>query len=70
MTANKAFIDTSALLRFLVKDDPAKAQAVEKLLKEAKSKDITLYVLPVTVLETVWVTEKVFGLNARISESL
>jgi len=70
MTANKAVIDTSVLLKFLIKDDPAKAQVVEKLLKESKSKDMTLYVLPVTVLETVWVTEKVFGLNARISESL
>ena len=70
MTASKAFIDTSALLRFLVKDDPAKAQAVEKLLKEAKSKDITLYVLPVTVLEIVWVTEKVYGLNRKTIREL
>ena len=65
MSENKAFIDTSALLRFLVKDDPAKAKAVEKLLKESKDKGITLYVLPVTILEIVWVTEKVYRLSRK-----
>ena len=45
MSGNKAFIDTSAILRLLVKDDPAKASAVEKLLRESKDKELTLYVL-------------------------
>lgn len=63
MSGNKAFVDTSAILRLLVKDDPSKAKAVEKLLKE--SKDMTLYVLPVTILEIVWVTEKVYGLTRK-----
>ena len=36
VSGNKAFIDTSAILRLLVKDDPAKAKAVENLLKGAK----------------------------------
>ena len=38
MNGNKAFIDTSAILRLLVKDDLVKAKAVEKLLKESKDK--------------------------------
>ncbi len=63
MNGNKAFIDTSAILRFLVKDDPAKATAVEKLLKQSKEGKMTLYVLPVTILEIVWVTEKVYRLS-------
>jgi predicted nucleic-acid-binding protein len=70
MTENKAFIDTSALLRFLVKDDPAKAKAVERLLKESKDKGITLYVLPVTILEIVWVTEKVYRLSRKSIKEL
>ncbi len=70
MTGNKAFIDTSALLRFLVKDDPAKARAVEKLLKEAKSEGMTLYVLPVAILEIVWIAEKVYGLNRKTIREL
>jgi len=70
MSGNKAFIDTSTLLRLLVKDDPAKAKAVEKLLKESKDKGMTLYVLPVTILEIVWVTEKVYCLTRKTIREL
>ena len=70
MSGNKAFIDTSAVLRLLVKDDPAKARAVEKLLKESKEKEILLYVLPVTILEIVWVTEKVYRLSRKAIREL
>jgi predicted nucleic-acid-binding protein len=70
MSGNKAFIDTSALLRFLVKDDRTKAQAVEKLLKESKDKDLTVYVLPVTILEIVWVAEKAYGLSRKTIREL
>lgn len=65
MTENRAFIDTSAILRLLVKDDPAKARDVEKVLKDSKSKNITLYLLPVTMLEIVWVMEKVYRLGRK-----
>ena len=68
MSGNKAFIDTSAILRLLVKGDPVKARAVERLLKE--SRDITLYVLPVTILEIVWVTEKVYRLSRKTIREL
>ena len=70
MSGNKAFIDTSAVLRLLVKDDPAKARAVERLLKESKEKNIVLYVLPVTILEIVWVTEKVYRLSRKAIREL
>ena len=70
MSGNKAFIDTSAVLRLLVKDDPAKARAVERLLKESKEKDIVLYVLPITILEIVWVTEKVYRLSRKAIREL
>ena len=70
MSGNKAFIDTSAVLRLLVKDDPAKARAVERLLKESKEKGIVLYVLPVTILEIVWVTEKVYCLSRKAIREL
>ena len=70
VSGNKAFIDTSAVLRLLVKDDPAKARAVERLLKESKEKGIVLYVLPVTILEIVWVTEKVYRLSRKAIREL
>ncbi len=65
MNGNKAFIDTSAILRFLIKDESAKATAVSKILKQSKEGLMTLYVLPVTILEVVWVAEKVYRLSRR-----
>ena len=57
---NKAFIDTSAILRMLVQDDDIKAKAVENLIRNAPEKDLVLHVIPVTILEIVWVLEKVY----------
>jgi len=70
VNGNKAFIDTSAIVRLLVKDDPSKAKAVEKLLRESKGKGIMLFVLPVTILEIVWVMEKVYRLNRKTIREL
>lgn len=70
MNGNKAFIDTSAILRLLVKDDLPKARAVERLLRESKSKGIILYLLPITILEIVWVVEKVYRLNRKTIREL
>jgi len=61
----KAFIDTSIILRLLVKDDESKAKAVEKFLKETKNKGIILYLLPVAIIETVFVLEKVYKLSRK-----
>ena len=57
---NKAFIDTSAILRMLVQDDDLKAKTVENLIRTAPEKGLALYVIPVTILEIVWVLEKVY----------
>ena len=60
---HKAFIDTSVILRILVNDDDLKRRASEKLVKEAKNKGIALYLLPVAVMEIVFVLEKVYKLK-------
>ena len=70
MNGNRAFIDTSAILSLLVKDDASKARAVEKLLRESKNKGTTLFVLPVAILEIVWVTEKVYRLSRKTIREL
>ena len=57
----KAFVDTSVILRILIKDDALKAKAAVNLLKSAGEKGLILYLLPVAVLETVWVLEKVYA---------
>jgi len=46
VSGNKALIDTSAILRLLIQDDPSKAKAVEKLLKESKRKGINALYYP------------------------
>ncbi|MBI5050486.1 MAG: PIN domain-containing protein [Nitrospirae bacterium] len=61
----KAFIDTSVILRLLVKDDDIKRKAVERLLKEAIHKGEALYVLPVALMETVFVLEKVYKIDRK-----
>ena len=59
---HKAFIDTSVILRFLVKDDENKRRSVEKLLK---NKEVSLYLLPIAVIEIVFVLEKVYRLDKK-----
>lgn len=59
----KAFIDTSIIIRLMVKDSELKYKAVEKLLSEANANGIALYLLPVAVLETFFVLEKVYKLD-------
>ena len=61
----KAFIDTSVILRLLVRDDDIKRKAVERLLKEAINKGEALYVLPVAIMETVFVLEKVYKIDRK-----
>jgi len=61
----KALVDTSIIIRLMVKDNNLKYKAVEKLLAEAKSKGIALYLLPVAILETFIVLEKVYKLDKK-----
>lgn len=67
---DKAFVDTSVILRFLVKDDDGKASAFERLLKAARRSGTRLHVLPVTLLEIVWVLEKVYRLDRKAIREL
>ena len=62
---NKAFVDTSVILRLLVKDDDIKMKAAENLLRNAGRERVVLYLLPVTILEIVWVLEKVFKFKRK-----
>jgi predicted nucleic-acid-binding protein len=62
---DKAFVDTSVILRILVKEDDGKVAAVERLLLSARRSGKRLHVLPVAILEVVWVLEKVYKLDRR-----
>lgn len=67
---HKAFIDTNVLLRLLIKDDDVKRKACERLLEKAQAKDVALYILPVAILEIVWVLEKYYKLDKKTVREL
>lgn len=67
---NKAFIDTSAILRMLVQDDDLKAKAVENLIRTAPERGLALHVIPVTIMEIVWVLEKVYKYPKKATREL
>jgi len=61
----KAFVDTSVILRILLADDHLKRKAAEKLLKEAKGNGVSLYLLPIAVMEVVFVLDKAYKLARK-----
>jgi predicted nucleic-acid-binding protein len=67
---NKAFVDTSVILRLLVRDDDAQMKAAENLIRESSRKGLTLYILPVTIMEIVWVLEKVYKFEKKAVREL
>jgi predicted nucleic-acid-binding protein len=67
---NKAFVDTSVILRLLVRDDEIQMKAAENLIRESGSRGVTLYLLPVTILEIVWVLEKVYKYDKKAVREL
>jgi len=62
----KSFVDTNILIRLIVKDDDLKRKACEKLLERAKQKEVILYILPIAILEVVWVLEKYYKLEKKV----
>ena len=69
MPPNKpGLIDTNLIIRYLVEDDPKKADAVEKLLKNPGQK---LILLDLTFAEAIWVLSSLYKLEkSQIIESL
>lgn len=62
MTA--CFVDTNLFIRYLTNDDPAKAERVELLLKEAASGKVRLVTTEIVIAEIVWVLESSYGLKS------
>ena len=70
MIINKAFVDTSVILRILIKDDDDKRKNSIALIKDAKSNGLSLYILPIALIETVFVLEKVYKLPKETIKEL
>jgi predicted nucleic-acid-binding protein len=60
MKINNAFIDISVILRILTKDDKNKMEDAVRLIKDSAKNGIYLYVLPIALIETVFVLEKIY----------
>jgi predicted nucleic acid-binding protein len=56
-------MDTNLFIRYLVNDDPGKADRVEKLLEQAKSGKIRLVTADLVIAEVIWVLESAYGLK-------
>jgi predicted nucleic-acid-binding protein len=61
--------DTNLLVRYLTEDDPAKASAVDALLKKAGQGKIKILLPSVVAAELVWVLESFYKMSReQISE--
>lgn len=67
---HRAIVDTNVLLRLLIKDDDIKRKACERLLEKAKRKEIHLNILPIVIMEIVWVLEKYYKLDRKTTREL
>lgn len=65
------FVDTNVFLRFLVNDDPAKADACEVLFRKAIAGEEALFTSDMVIAEIIWVLESYYELKkAAIRESV
>jgi len=55
-----AYIDTNVFIRFFVRDDTEKAAGLERLIQKAREGELVLHIVPIVILEIVWVLEKVY----------
>ncbi len=58
------FVDTNLFIRYLTNDDPAKAERVESLLRDAAAGKVRLVTAEMVIAEVVWVLESSYGLKS------
>ena len=64
-------LDINALVRFLVKDDPAQAEIIYRKLKQAETDGEVFFVPLLVVLELIWVLDSVYKIpRQEIVDSL
>lgn len=56
------FVDTNVFLRYLINDDPEKADACETLFKKAVAGEEALFTTDLVIAEIVWVLESYYEL--------
>lgn len=58
-------IDTSVLVRYLAQDDPGQSAAANRLFEEKLTVAAAGLIPVVTLCETVWVLQKLYGQSAK-----
>lgn len=56
-------VDTNILVRYLVQDDPLQSPRATKIVEERFTRDEPGYISLVTLVETLWVLERPYGLS-------
>jgi predicted nucleic-acid-binding protein len=56
-------VDTNVLVRFLVNDDPAQANAVRELFATAERQREAYWVPVLVVMEAIWVLQSAYGVD-------
>jgi predicted nucleic-acid-binding protein len=60
-------IDTNVLVRYLVEDDPAQTNRVERFLAASRVAGERVYVSCIVLCETAWVIRRVFGQSVLLT---
>jgi predicted nucleic-acid-binding protein len=64
-------IDTNVIVRLIVNDDERQSRAAERFIREHGGSGQPCYVSDVTMIETVWVLETVYGYDrAMVADAL
>jgi len=56
-------IDTNALVRLLIEDNPVQSQTIQNVVLQAEKKNILIIVLSEVLVETVWILESIYETN-------
>ncbi|WP_416148950.1 PIN domain-containing protein [Salipaludibacillus sp. HK11] len=62
---NKFLIDTNALIRLIVKDDPNKFNIIVKLVEKVEKNELTLVIPTVVIAECCWLLKSFYKLDKR-----
>ncbi len=62
------FLDTNVFLRYLTNDDPAKADRIERLFRQAEKRKATLITSHLVIAELVWTLESYYHLSPPVIE--
>lgn len=55
-------LDTNVLVRYLAQDDPVQSRRATQIIERQLAEDCPAFISLVTLVETVWVLDRVYGL--------